>query len=69
MALFTLKRYSRDVPDVNAGKLIAEWVVNAPDAKAAVVCCRKLLGNFNPSSENFAILLDQSGQPVWETDA
>ena len=68
MAIFTLKRYSLDVPAANAGKLTAEWVVRAPDANAAVTASRKLLANFNPSSENFAILWNQSGEPIWESD-
>jgi hypothetical protein len=68
MAIFTLKRYSRDVPQMNAGKLVGEWAVKAPDAKTAVTCSRKLLGNFNPSSDVFAILWDENGKPVWESD-
>ena len=66
MPFYTLKRYNREVPDESAGKLFAEWAVKAHDVEAAVAISHKLLAAFRPP-EDFAILWDESGKPVWET--
>ena len=67
MARYTLKQYNRFVPAVSAGKLVAEWSIEAATKDEAISIAHDLLDDFKPP-EDFVILSNESGKTVWEGD-
>jgi hypothetical protein len=65
MALFFLKHYRRNFPEISGGEKIGEWAIEAADLKEALLTVRMLLDDHQPLID-FVVMSDATGKIVWE---
>ena len=65
MALFFLKHYRRNLPEISGGEKIGEFAIEAADLKGALITVQMLLDDHQPLTD-FVVMSDASGKIVWE---